>query len=96
MVADDPLLILSLGALKQKCCADSFVVQVFYNMFYRRLAAILVALGLGGLLTPSSFRAGGATWLWLATQGFHGLRLRGKGVTPHAPSHITFRYACAP
>jgi hypothetical protein len=87
VVIDDGFLISILIYLKSRCLPGSLVGDMSYNQFYRRLEAVCGVLGLKGILSPSAFRAGGATIFWLVTRDFHGLRLRGRWMAPRSLEH---------
>lgn len=87
VIVDDPFLFQVLSVFKEKCLPGGLVGQLSYNQFYRRLAALLQALGIPQLLSPFSFRAGGATQHWLTVRDFQSLRLRGRWVIVRSLEH---------
>lgn len=96
VIIDDPILVQILTRLKELCWPESLVggACLTYAMFLARLHALCRAVGLEALLTPSSSRAGGATWHWLCLRDFHGLRLRGRWAAARSLEHYIQERVC--
>lgn len=82
VIIEDGFLLRILRALKERCPPKERIIPITYAAFRARLIKLLAALGTPNIITPSSFRAGGATWHWIKRRNFEELRLRGRWLVP--------------
>ena len=78
VLIEDVFLLRLLRDLLMRMPPAERIMPLTYAAFSNRLRKLLAAVGVPGAITPSSFRAGGATWHWLKRRNFHELRLRGR------------------
>ena len=82
VLIDEPFLLQALRKLKRLIPPGGHIFPLSPAAFAQRLRLIQQAIGVPPLVTPGSFRGGGATHMWLTQRNFEAVRLRGRWAAP--------------
>ena len=82
VLVDDVFLIQALRRLRREVPHGQKLFPYGHAAFAHRLRLIQRAIGVPELVTPGSFRPGGATLMWVTYRNFEAIRLRGRWGAP--------------